>query len=150
MRAKVPQDVQREDQILWFITLRQLVLLLIGFGISYAIFTNMKAKYDLDFVDLAMIWFPAGLSALFAFVKVKGIPIGQLITLLVEQMAFRRSKRWWIQHGGEPVFSLTTTVPSLNKEKAQKTEEKKFDRNKVKDLARFLDGEKSNFQKAKQ
>jgi len=149
MRAKVPQDVQREDQILWFITLHQLVLLLIGFGISYTIFTNMKAKYDLDLGDQIMIWFPAGISAIFAFIKIKGIPIFQLITLLIEQLFFRRARRWWIQNGGEPLFSLTTIIPSLNKNKKIETEEKKFDKDKVRDLAQFLDGQKSNFQQSK-
>ncbi len=146
MRAKVPQDVQREDQILWFITLHQLVLLLIGFGISYAIFNNMNSKYDLDTGDQIMIWIPAGISAFFAFIKIKGIPIFQLITLLIEQLFFRRARRWWIQNGGEPLFSLTTTIPSLNKNKKVEVQEKKFDRDKVRDLAQFLDGQKPDFQ----
>jgi len=145
MRFKVPQDVQREDQILWFITLRQLVLLLIGFGISYTMFVNMKEKYDLTDLELIMIWMPAALCTAFAFVKIKGIGLFQFCLLLIEQLFFRRGRRYWIQNGGDAFFSMTTSVSPLKKKKEVAEEEKDVSQEKIKNLAKFLDGEKSDF-----
>ena len=146
MRYKVPQDVQREDQILWFITLKQLVILLVGFGISYTIFVKMKAKYDLTTFDLALIWFPAAIAAAFAFLKIRGIGLCQFITLLAENTIFRRPRRWWVQHGGEPFLSCTTRIESLEKKK-NVVEDKVFDESKARELAQFLDAQKSEFSK---
>lgn len=149
MRYKVPQDVQREDQILWFITLRQLIMLLIGFGISYMIFSNMKDKYELDTVAHILIWFPAAIAAAFAFLKIKGIPLAQFILLIVEHLFFRFPKRYWIQQGGEPFVSLTTRISSLTKKKEEVGETKVFSKQKARELAKFLDGQKSDIAKAK-
>jgi len=146
MRYKVPQDVQREDQILWFITLRQLIILLVGFGISYIIFVKMKAKYDLTNFDLVLIWLPAAVAAAFAFLKIRGIGLCQFITLLIENAIVRRPRRWWVQHGGEPFLSCTTRIEALEKKK-NKVEDKIFDENKAKELAQFLDAQKSEFSK---
>lgn len=145
MRYKVPQNVQREDQILWFITLRQLIILLVGFGISYTIFVKMKAKYDLTGFELFFIWLPAGIAAAFAFLKVKGIELLQFITLLIENTLFRRPRRWWIQHSGDPFVSCTTRVKSNTKKDPQSTSTKIFDHNKAKKLADFLDDQKSSY-----
>jgi len=147
MRYKVPQDVQREDQILWFITLRQLVMLLVGFGISYVIFNNMKQKYDLGTVEQIFIWLPAAISAAFAFLKIKGIPLAQFILLLIEHFFFRFPKRYWIQQGGEPFVSITTRISSLDKKKEDEQETKVFSKKKARELAQFLDGQKSDVAK---
>jgi len=149
MRYKVPQDVQREDQILWFITLRQLIMLLVGFGISYMIFKNMEKKYELDTIAHILIWTPAGIAALFAFLKIKGIPLVQFIFLLIEHFFFRFPKRYWIQQGGEPFVSLTTRISSLTKKKKEDPETKVFSKKKARDLAKFLDGQKSDVIKSK-
>ena len=130
MRYKVPQNVQREDQILWFITLRQLIILLVGFGISYVIFKNMEKKYDLDTIAHILIWTPAAISAIFAFVKIKGIPLVQFIFLLIEHFFFRLPKRYWVQQGGEPFVSLTTRISATNKKKEDIPETKVFSKQK--------------------
>ncbi len=148
MRYKVPQNVQREDQILWFITLRQLIMLLVGFGISYIIFNNMKKKYDLDTIAQILIWTPAAISAIFAFLKVKGIPLVQFILLIIEHIFFRFPKRYWIQQGGEPFVSLTTKISSITKKKEEEAETKTFSKQKARDLAKFLDGQKSDVAKS--
>ncbi len=142
MRYKVPQDVQREDQILWFITLRQLIILLVGFGISYLLFVNMKKKYDLTMIENAMIWIPAGIAAAFAFLRVRGIPLLQFLTLLAENIFFRRSHRHWIQNAGEPFVSMTTEVESLQKKSKEDVALKEFDHVKARALAQFLNTQK--------
>lgn len=149
MQYKVPQDVQREDQILWFITLRQLIMLMVGFGISYMIFVKMKQQYDLNTVEMIFIWLPAAIMAAFAFLKIKGIELFHFVSLIVEQIFFRNGKRYWIAGAGEPFVSTTVSVKSLNKKNVEENFEKTFDSQKAEQLAEFLDQEKSSFQKQK-
>jgi len=78
--------------------------------------------------------------------KIKGIGLLQFITLLLESLLFRRTKRWWIQHAGEPFVSLTTRISSLGKKKTNDESSKTFDRKKAKELAEFLDAQKSSYQ----
>lgn len=150
MQYKVPQDVQREDQILWFITLRQLIMLMVGCGISYLLFVNMKKKYDLNELEIALIWLPAAISAALAFLKIKGIKLPQFLLLILEQVFFRRPRRYWIAGAGEPFVSMTTAVKPLSRKDTSTDEEKSFDTKKVEELAKFLDQEKSDFQKNKE
>lgn len=151
MRFKVPQDVQREDQILWFITLRQLIMLMIGFGISYMLFINLKKEYELSTIEMILIWIPAAISAAFAFLKIKGIRLPQFFLLLIEQIFFRRTHRFWIAGAGEPFASLTMSVHfSSGKKKEDDMPEKIFNEKKAEELAQFLDNEKGDYQKKKE
>ena len=143
MRYKVPQDVQREDHILWILTLKQLVIILIGGGLSYLIFVNLKKEYDLNEVENILIWLPLLISVAFAFLKIKGISLTKFILLLIEQNVFRLPKRHWCQGGGEPFVSMTTTFSMSDKKKeATVGEAKEVSQEKIKNLAKLLDGEK--------
>ncbi len=144
MQYKVPQNVQREDQILWFITLRQLIIMMIGFGISYIIFVNVGKNEEPSFPVRILIWLPAAISVAFAFLRIRSIPLPQFILLFIEQTFFRFPRRYWMAGVGEPFVSITTRVTSLQK-KLDDIEAKEFDPKKAKDLAEFLDNQKSDF-----
>ncbi len=141
MRFKVPQNVEREDQVLWFITFRQLIILLVGGGISYLLFINLAEGKDSSEVSallMVLIWTPAVLAIIIAFIRIKGVSISHLFLLLMEHGFFRYPKRYWIAGAGEPFVSITTKVDPLQK-KVEQTETKQYDKEKAKELADFLD-----------
>jgi len=143
-RYKVPQDVQREDQILWFITLRQLIILIVGFGISYTLFNMLNKIYVLDEVSQILVWLPAGIAAAFAFLKIKGISLFKFILLIIEQASFRPGRRRWSQNGGSPFVS--STIPfrmETKKTTVAAKSDKQYSTEKVKNLAAILDGQSS-------
>lgn len=143
MRFKVPQNVEREDQVLWFITLRQLIILLVGGGISYMLFINIakgKDSSEVSAIMMILIWIPAVLSVIFAFVKIKGIGIVHLFYLLMEHGFFRYPRRYWIAGAGEPFISMTTRISDLKK-KLEPVPNKNYDNEKAHKLATFLDTE---------
>ena len=139
MRYKVPQDVQREDTILFFITMRQLVLLMIGGGISYFLWVNLSKRFELSTLETILIWMPAIICAAFAFVKIKHIPLFQFILLLVEQLFFRAPRRFWQNNTGVFV-SMTTGFHTTVKKKIETVNNKQVSRDKIKNLAKFMDG----------
>ncbi len=142
MRAKVPRNVQREDTILWFITFRQFLMLLVGFGISYFMYVNMNKHYHLNQIDIFLCWLPAILAVAFAFFKVHSIPLFQWILLLIETF-FRAPRRYWLAHGDNLFVSLTTVYnPKGKKTGQQKAAPKEVSRKDIKNVAAMLDGEK--------
>lgn len=141
MRYKVPQNVEREDQVLWFITLRQLIMLLVGGGISYLLFINLakgKSEDELSALLMIFVWSPLALAALFAFLKIKGMSIAQIFLLVMEHGFFRYPRRYWIAGAGEPDVSMTTKIAPLKK-KMEKNEAKDYNPDKAHELAEFLD-----------
>lgn len=139
MQFKVPQDVQREDQILWFITLRQLIMLFAGGGISYMIFMAVSKRYSVNVIETILIALPFILAVAFAFVKIKGIPLFKFILLLIEAGLFRAPRRYW--QGNSDVFiSMTTQVSSTEKNSNTPiTNPKTIEANKIKNLAALID-----------
>ncbi len=106
MRYKVPQDVQRADKIFYFLTLRQLIIMMIGGGITYLIFISVSKSYELNTFETVLTFIPMAIAAAIAFVKVKGLSLAQLTFLIVESMN-RSPRRHWQARSDSPLVSLT-------------------------------------------
>ena len=138
--AKVPNDVQREDQILPFVTAKQLVMLLIGFGISYGLFTTLSKTNDLDEFTLTLVWTPCAISVLFAYFKIKGLTMLQFIFLILEQIIRNPRHRFWVQNAGSPLVSMTTSVTMPKEEKKPEDAPiKVVKRQSIEDIASLID-----------
>ncbi|MCF7846536.1 MAG: PrgI family protein [Candidatus Gracilibacteria bacterium] len=143
MRYKVPQNVQRADQILWFLTLRQVIILVIGGAISYLLYSGLSKQYELNTLEYILISVPAALAAAFAFLTVKGVSLPKFILLLIEQTFFRPPRRRWVMGGGEPFVSTTTPFSFREKTepKPEASAEKDVSPEKLKNFAHVLDSE---------
>ena len=139
MRYKVPQDVQREDQIVAFLTIRHLVILIVGFGISYMIFTQMNKIYVMDEISNILTFIPLGIAAAFAFVKVKSVSLFKFLLLVIEQNFFRPPRRRWSQRGGTPFISITTEPKKSKKTVKKGPRVKNISANKIGDIAKMMD-----------
>ena len=140
MRFKVPQDVQRADQILWFITLPQLIILIAGGGISYLLYSSLSKSYQLGEIEIILICIPALIGAAFAFLKIKGIALFKFILLLIEQLFFRAPRRRWISGAGAPFVSMTNPFSMQKKVVEEEKEKNPLSAKNVKNLAQILDG----------
>ncbi len=143
MRFKVPQNVQREDQILWFLTLRQVIILILGFGISYTLFNSLSKQYDLNQIEVILCWLPAAISVTISFLKIHGISLFKFVLLQIEQFIFRQPRRRWVKHAGEPFVSMTTqfSMKTVKKQAQMDTRQEEFSSEKVRSLAKLLDSE---------
>lgn len=140
MQFKVPQDVQREDTILWFLTVRQLIIMMIGGGISYGLFVQLSKTYELGASGIFFVCIPAAIAAMFAFIKIKGMGLTTFILMNIEFL-FRARNRFWSQEGNI-LISMTTTIAKKKEEKKNEFESKDISQDKIKNLAAVLDGEK--------
>ncbi len=98
MQYKIPQNVGLEDRIVGPLTLRQLIILASGFGISYVLFAILSKLYELNIFEYIIILIPALFAAAFALIKINDIRLTKFLLLFME-FALKPKKRLWDHRG---------------------------------------------------
>ncbi|MDP6527810.1 MAG: PrgI family protein [Candidatus Pacebacteria bacterium] len=90
---KIPQNVQVEDKLIGPITLKQVIICLVGGGTSFVIWNIFQKMGYVNIIFLVIALLPLIVSAAFAFVKVHGLSLLKIILLVIEknQKPFKRS-----------------------------------------------------------
>lgn len=128
MQYKVPQNVQIEDKILPFITLRQLIICMVGGGFTYLIYLVLETQTP-------PIWIPPvlilGLLTLaIAFLKIRDIPFVKFIFLFIERY-LNETKRIWIKSAGDQISLTPTKLKKTELSKNPKTKTSIDDLDKI-------------------
>lgn len=138
MQFKVPQNVQREDRIVGPLTLRQLIICGIGFGIAYAIYVTLGRDYEL-ITALPPAIIVAAITAAFAFLRPLDVTFSKFLLLYLEFLLLPQ-KRSWTQSSAEVI----RIAPLQSKSKAQKKAEEKAEQvvdkaKKLEEITKILD-----------
>lgn len=104
MQFKVPQDVLRADKIVGFLTLRQLIIVGIGGGISYSLYIILSKQYFLE-IWLPPVVFMSLVTLAFAFMKFHDIVFERLVLIFIEYK-FRPRSRTWQKMRGDTLISV--------------------------------------------
>ncbi len=134
--VKIPQDVSIPDKVVGPITLRQLIMVLIGGGISYTIWSAMKktagegASIGIGLTIAA--WLPMMITAAFAFVKINNVSLFRLLLLQVERGEKPGLRVWG------PRTGLTINIHAFGGGKEEKYT-KEMPNASAKELSRVLD-----------
>lgn len=107
--VKIPQNVYVEDRIIGPITLKQLLIVGIGTGISYAVYAMATKSGPVGIPLTVILWTPALVAAAFAFVKVNDLSLFQVILLAIEHMN-KPNQRTWIPHSGLSINIITSST----------------------------------------
>ncbi len=99
MQFKVPQNVQRADQIVGPLTLRQLIICGIGGIIAYGLYVSL-AKYYIWITWLPPVAIISVITIAFAFVRPIDLNFEKWILLWLEFFLLPR-KRTWLQASAE-------------------------------------------------
>lgn len=114
--VKIPQNVQIEDRIVGPLTLRQLIIMMLGGGFSYALFATLQKAYGkLPVPVVIMVWLPAVVAALFAVIKVNDLSLTRICFLFFERMK-KPSVRTWAPRRG---ISINIRTSAESDEKPQ-------------------------------
>lgn len=117
MQYKIPQNVQIEDKIVGPLTLKQLIYLGVGGGITYAIYTALATKYYIEI----WIWFvlpPALLTLAITFLKINGIPFAKWVLLMAEHF-YNPRKRTFVMGAGD---NYKATIFAKEEKKVETTD----------------------------
>lgn len=135
MQFKVPQNVQIEDKILPFMTLRQLVICGIGGGITYMVYLSLQFQTP-------EVWIPpvailGSITLAVSFLQIHGIPFVQYVLLWLESY-LNAKKRVWIKSAGDLQFPSTDTT-AKQKPKPKQNLKQKLTIKDVEKLSHMLD-----------
>jgi hypothetical protein len=121
MQYKVPQNVQIEDKILPFMTLRQLIICMVGGGFTYLIYLTLEFQPPVIWVP------PVGILGLLtvaiAFLKIRDIPFIDFVLLLLERY-LNETKRVWMKSSGDTFFASYSSNKNSNKSLTKKNQKK--------------------------
>ncbi len=97
---KIPQNVYIEDRIVGPLTLRQVIIVALGGGFSYALWASISKAYGIVAIPLQiLVWIPGVLSLIFAFVKINDLSMLRLCMLFIERMNKPTTRTWTPRRG---------------------------------------------------
>ncbi len=98
--VKIPQNVYIEDRIVGPLTLRQIITMAIGGGISYSMYASLAKAYgSVDLVTTIIVWTPAVIAAAFAIIKVNDLTLSRIVLLMIERMLKAPVRTWTPREG---------------------------------------------------
>ena len=112
---KIPQNVYIEDHIVGPITLRHIIIMGIGGGISYLIYSTASALNNgaTNILITALSWTPTVIAAAFAFVKINDLSLLRIGLLMLERMNKPPQRTF------SPRPGLSIHIRTFTEEKAQ-------------------------------
>lgn len=141
LQYKIPQNVQIEDKIVGPLTLKQLITLGVGGGITYAIYTILAKEYYWE------VWFlptfiPGSITLAVTFLKIGGIPFGKWVLLMIEY--FVKPKKRVFVMGGADMYMYTLFADKTKKAQTVDTGATKAERDherltKLGEISKALD-----------
>ena len=98
--VKIPQNVHIEDRIIGPLSLRQIIIIAVGAGCSYAVYASLvKAFGSLDIVTTVVVWTPAFICAAFALIKINDLSLMRMLFLTIERLLKAPVRTWAPRQG---------------------------------------------------
>lgn len=139
---KIPQNVYIEDRIVGPLTLRQVLICVVGGGISYALFASISKSYGVVPLPIQIaVWIPAAISVIFAFVRINDLSMMRLCLLMLERLNKPTTRTWTPRRG--IIINVRTFHTAAEDKKQSKLAafvEKKPE--KIEELSSILDTQK--------
>jgi len=138
LQYKIPQNVGLEDKIVGPFSLRQLIIVSVGTGISYVTYLIMAGLYELNILEYIVIGLPALVALAAAMIRINNISFTKYVLLTIE-FAIKPKKRMWDHHGIAALVSPDLTETGLNKKKDENHEKNHKKNVNLSDLSKILD-----------
>lgn len=133
--VKIPQNVYVEDRIIGPVTLKQLIIVGLGSGLSYIIY-SMAAKAGNSSIPVIIVsCIPGIISAAFAFVKINDLSLFNIALLMIERFG-KPMNRSWVPHPG---ISINIVTKTSKKDTVQVQEKQVATQHKLTELTRQLE-----------
>lgn len=112
--VKIPQNVYIEDRIVGPLTLRQIIISMLGMGFSYAVWASIEKVQGYVPLPLTiLVWIPGVLAVIVSFVRINDLSITHLFFLLIERLQ-KPQTRVYGPRRGLTVNTRSFNVPSAN------------------------------------
>lgn len=142
--VKIPQNVRIEDKLVGPLSLRQIIIIAIGGGTSYALYAMVEKSvgYFPTYAH-AVVWWPAIILTALSVVRINDISLTRYVLLIMES-SIKPSVRVWQPRKGTsslaPKMVQKKSKKSASNEEVDEKKEKKSDV-RLQDLSIILDQE---------
>jgi hypothetical protein len=138
--VKIPQNVHIEDRIIGPLSLRQIIIMAVGGGFSYAIYASLvKAFGTLDIVTSVVVWIPAVLCAAFALIKINDLSLMRMLFLTIERMIKAPVRTWTPRQGISINIRMYAEAEKQQKKARQADQQEKEAQKKIQQLSTMID-----------
>ncbi len=139
---KIPQNVYIEDQVVGPLTLRQILVMTGGGGVSYVIMAMVqKSVGQMNVLLTAACWLPFVIACAFALIKINGLTLMRIVFLMMER-SYKSPVRTFSPRQGISInirfSSLIKTPEEEEKERQKKIAEQKSQL-KIEELSKLID-----------
>lgn len=93
MQYKIPVQIENEDPIFLGLSLRQLTIIMIGFGVAYLLFENLAPQTGTE-VALLPSGFIAGITVMIAVFKYNEMTFVPFILSFIRFSIFPKERSW--------------------------------------------------------
>jgi hypothetical protein len=139
MQFKVPQNVQMEDKIVGSLTLKQMIILGAGGGVSYVVYIALARTYYWE-VWIAPLIVVMAITCLFAFGKFYNLTFSRFILLWLQHLLIPRQRIWIKKSGDVEMQEILTKISTEVDSKAKKKSERAAETiKKLKNISTVLD-----------
>ena len=121
--VKIPQNVYIEDHIVGPLSLRQLIIIMIGGGFSYALYSLIQKAYGSVNIPITiLVWLPCAVAAAFALVKINDLSLLRICLLMVERSNKAPVRTWAPRRGisinfkGVAILEEKAATPALSQQ----------------------------------
>ncbi|MFA6522797.1 MAG: PrgI family protein [Candidatus Peribacteraceae bacterium] len=138
--VKIPQNVQIEDRIIGPLSLRQIIIMTLGGGVSYVLYSAV-AKTGGGHASIAatvICWTPAVIAALFAIIKINDLSLMRICFLTIERMSKAPIRTWAPRRGLTITIHTSAKEDELSESKKKRKEEEVLETaKKVRDIGKI-------------
>lgn len=117
---KVPLNVQRADTIIGPLTMSQLMVAIVGFGLAYGVYLSLQSP-----VNIIVSILIAAVTAAFALIHVHDLSFGHYLSILTLYLLKPRLRVWEKGSGEIPLAEKVIQEREVKVKKVEKTVENK-------------------------
>ncbi|NOS67716.1 MAG: PrgI family protein [Candidatus Peribacteraceae bacterium] len=137
--VKIPQNVQIEDKVIGPISLRQLLIIGIGGGFSYMMYSLVQRSMGQVNIPLTVVlWTPAVIAAAFALVNINDLSLLRICFLLMEKVV-KPSTRTWAPRSGISITIRTSAATKKNDALQKPAAPERSPEDQIAELTRVVD-----------
>jgi hypothetical protein len=138
--VKIPQNVYIEDRIVGPLTLRQTMIMALGGGFSYAMYSLVSKANGAPpgMAATIILWLPCVISVAFALIKINDLSLSRILLLSIER-AQKAPVRTWSPRRGISITIRTSSGKKDTRSQGPTTPQGEAQQ-KIKELSNLIDG----------
>lgn len=138
--VKIPQNIRIEDKLIGPLSLRQIIIVALGGGVSYTLFAMLNKTYGaVPQAAHLVIWLPLIFCAAIALIKINDITLTRYALLTFELMVKPRRRVFQPRRGLDILPRATTSKKGKKEHEEEAKAAVKKPEVKIKDLSALLD-----------